>query len=78
MYYRRSSDRDTFHKFRISRFIKEGGKWYFFTREATMEGPFESRFAAEQRLASYIKIMDSGFLPRDSKLSIESLDSPRQ
>jgi hypothetical protein len=78
MYYRRSSDRNTYHEFRISRFIKEGGKWYFFTREATMEGPFESRFDAEQRLASYIKRMDSGFMPRENKLSIESLDSPRQ
>ena len=37
----RKSDLEAYSKFRPSRFIKEGGKWYFITREATMEGPFE-------------------------------------
>ena len=76
MDYYRKSDSEPYSKFRPSRFIKEGGKWYFITREATMEGPFELRVDAEERLASYIKIMASGFMPRDSKLSIQSLDVP--
>jgi Domain of unknown function (DUF6316) len=75
---RRKSDWEPYSKFRPSRFIKDGGKWYFLTREATMEGPFELRLDAEERLASYIKIMASGFMPRDSKLSILSPDLPRR
>ena len=78
MYEQRKSDSESYSKFRPSRFIKEGGKWYFLTREATLEGPFELKLDAEERLESYIRVMTSGFMPRDSKLSLQSLDAPRR
>ena len=74
---RRKKDSDAYTKFRPSRFVKEGGKWYFSTREGTMEGPFELKPDAEDRLNSYIKIMASGFMPRDSKLSIQPFNVPK-
>ena len=74
---RRSDDREAYSKFRPSRFVKDGGKWYFSTREGSMEGPFELKTDAENRLLSYIKVMASGFMPRDSKLSIEPLSLPK-
>jgi hypothetical protein len=60
-------------RFRSGRFFKNNGKWYFNTREGTMEGPFEEQTEAESKLNEYIKIMNSGFLPRDSELALEPL-----
>jgi hypothetical protein len=57
--------------FRSGRFFQEEGKWYFYTREGTMEGPFPELVDAEKRLEEYIKIMNSGFMPEDSTLGIE-------
>ena len=57
--------------FRSSRFFQEEEKWYFYTREGTMEGPFSELVDAEKRLEEYINIMNSGFMPEDSELSIE-------
>lgn len=42
--------------FRSDRFVHQQGKWYFLTREKTMEGPFESRMEAVQRLETYIRL----------------------
>ncbi len=75
---RRETDGDAYSKYRPSRFVKEGGEWYFSTREGTLEGPFELKTDAEERLNSYIKIMVSGFIPRDSKLSIQPVDSSKR
>jgi len=69
----RRSDKEHRKWFRSSRFFKEGGKWYFYTREGTMEGPFADLEHAEDRLRDYVKIMNSGFMPRDSKLHLEPL-----
>jgi Domain of unknown function (DUF6316) len=74
---RRINDSDAYNKFRPSRFSKDGGKWYFATREGTLEGPFELKSDAETRLATYIKVMVSGFMPRNSSLSIQTIDSPK-
>jgi hypothetical protein len=74
---RRRTDTDTYSKFRPSRFVKEDGKWYFSTREGTLEGPFELKPDAEERLDTYIKIMASGFVPRDSTLSIQPVGVPK-
>lgn len=56
--------------------MKAGGKWYFATREGTMEGPFEMRREAEYKLDSYIKVMLSGFVSGGSGLSIHPLEEP--
>ena len=60
--------------FRSGRFFKDGGKWYFNTREGTVEGPFEERTEGETRLIEYIRIMNSGFMPKDSKLALDPLE----
>jgi hypothetical protein len=52
----------------------EGGKWYFSTREGTMEGPFWELAEAEKRLNDYVKILNSGFMPRDSSLELEPFE----
>jgi hypothetical protein len=72
----RKGDLEPYTKFRTGRFFKDGGQWYFLTREGTMEGPFELRLEAENRLEDYIKVMTSGFMPPESELSIEPLDLP--
>ena len=73
----RKGDAEPYTKFRPSRFFKDGNEWYFFTREGTTEGPFDLRSEAENRLEHYIKVMTSGFMPSDSELSIEPLDTPK-
>lgn len=72
----RKTDRGSYTKFRTRRFTKSGGNWFFFTREGTMEGPFGFLHEAEERLDIYKKVMSSGFMPLDSKLSIEPIDTP--
>ena len=67
---RRRDDVAVFTKFRSDRFTQQHGKWYFFTREGTVEGPFDYRRAAENRLEHYIKVMSSGVLDSDCTLSI--------
>lgn len=41
--------------FRSQRFFSEGSKWYFTTREDTIEGPYESRDEADQELMMYLR-----------------------
>lgn len=62
-------------RFRSGRFFKNNGKWFFNTREGTMEGPFGELVDAESRLKEYINIMNSGFMPGDSKLELEPLET---
>ena len=71
---KRKTDAMSYTKFRASRFFQEGGKWYFFTREGTIEGSFASRADAQERLQEYIKVMSSGFIPANSSLAIEPHD----
>jgi hypothetical protein len=70
----RKTDAELRSWFRSRRFFRDGGKWYFNTREGTIEGPFEERTEAEDRLKEYIRIRNSGFMPRDSKLELEVLE----
>lgn len=67
----RRTDSEARKWFRSSRFFKEGASWFFYTREGTMEGPFDTLSTAETRLEEYVKIMRSGFMPNDSKLRVE-------
>ena len=69
MYDQRKTDLEARTRFRAGRFIREGGQWYFSTREGTMEGPFALKLDAEKRLEIYIKVMASGFLASDGKFS---------
>jgi hypothetical protein len=76
MYDQRKTDLSACTRFRINRFIKDSDSWYFTTREGTLEGPFAFKHEAEERLESYKTIMASGFIPRNSKLSIQPFDLP--
>jgi hypothetical protein len=69
----RKNDKESRAWFRSSRFFQEEGKWFFYTREGTMEGPFSELQDAEHRLEEYVKIMTSGFMPDDSKLNLEPI-----
>lgn len=46
-------------RFRASRFFHSMDKWYFITREGTVEGPFEHRVEAEQTLENYLNGLDA-------------------
>ena len=49
--------------YRTDRMVQEGDKWFFFTREGTTEGPFDSELEASQQLEQYLRVIDSGLLP---------------
>ena len=49
--------------FRTKRLYQENGQWYFFTREGTMEGPFQDKVHALKMLDNYIRVMKSDFAP---------------
>jgi hypothetical protein len=46
-------------RYRKSRFFVAIDKWYFLTREGTVEGPFERRLEAEKNLDTYIQAAKS-------------------
>ena len=73
----RKGDKEQRSRFRSNRFFKNDGKWYFSTREGTIEGPFWDQKEAENKLADYIKIMDSGFMPKNSTLELTPLDKKK-
>lgn len=70
----RTTDDQPYTKFRPGRFFKDGGKWFFHTREGTFEGPFEKRAEAEIRLEEYIRIARSGFMNLGRELSLQPLE----
>ena len=70
----RSTDKTAYAKFRPGRFFKDGGKWFFHTREGTFEGPFEMRAEAESRMEEYIRIAQSGYMNLRRHLSLEPLE----
>jgi hypothetical protein len=64
---KRKDDPRTRPVFRTDRMVKEGGKWFFYTREGTTEGPFDSEIEALNQLDRYIKAVNSGLLPDDEE-----------
>jgi hypothetical protein len=69
----RKNDTRLYTKYRPSRFFKDGGKWHFHTRELTVEGPFEHRWEAEEKLEVYVKIVNSGFYGVARELTLEPI-----
>ena len=67
---KRTTDRDTRTWFRSDRFFCERGKWYFHTREGTVEGPFDCRLKANYHLDTYIKLHQTGLFQSDSGISL--------
>jgi hypothetical protein len=62
---KRTSDSGPIAFFRSDRIISEGGKWFFFTREGTIEGPFNDKVLCLNQLEMYIKVMQSGMLSQE-------------
>lgn len=71
---RRKGEENQAPKFRTDRFIHNGEKWYYETREGRTEGPFRSRLDAEKHLRDYIKLLESGWWnDQTSGLELEPL-----
>lgn len=76
MFEQRSTDsQDVKSKFRSSRMLHEAGKWYYATREGTVEGPFDSELEASGSLYDYIKLVTSGLLQGADDLALQPLSS---
>jgi len=56
--------------YRSERIVEEAGQWYFYTREGTLEGPFEDRQDAELQVEAYIRVMNSGLLPEQQDTAV--------
>jgi hypothetical protein len=46
-----------------SRVFVDRGRWYFNTREGTVEGPYADKQSAERFLESYVQVLSSKFVP---------------
>ena len=55
---------------RSERVFQESGNWHFYTREGTVEGPYDSKIKALDKLDVYIRLMLAG-------LSMATLQGPR-
>lgn len=65
MAHKRKTDLASKTWYRSERFMENNGRWFFVTREGTTQGPFDSRWDAEQMLEKYIEVEDSGMLTED-------------
>ncbi len=68
---KRKDDLHTQARFRSDRTIEHNGKWFFCTREGTIQGPFEDQVDAKLQLGIYIEIMASKI---NGELSLEPLE----
>lgn len=58
--------------FRSERMFESAGHWYFYTREGSTEGPFDSELNAQERLDVYIEILDLKLISSESELTLMS------
>ncbi|NCF18148.1 MAG: hypothetical protein GWP63_07895 [Haliea sp.] len=57
--------------YRSERIVQDGDFWFFYTREGTVHGPFDSRLKAISQLDQYIKVVTSGLLP-EQELDVDT------
>ena len=69
---KREDDLEMKVRFRTDRMINHNGKWYFCTREGTVQGPFEDKFEANYELKIYLDAMAAGLA---GELSLEPLEA---
>jgi hypothetical protein len=60
-------------RFRTERMVTNGGRWYFYTREGSMEGPFETMLDAQDRLEVYIEIQKLELFSGGSELQLQAV-----
>jgi hypothetical protein len=76
---RRKGEENQAPRFRTDRFIHNGEKWYYETREGNTEGPFRTRLEAEAHLDNYIKLLNSGWWNDDTTgLELEPVQNDPQ
>lgn len=66
---RRTDEQKGRSHFRTERLSEEGGKWYFATREGTMEGPYSDKFKALEGLEAYITIVELHLVEEEIELA---------
>ena len=54
-------------RFRTDRMVQDGGRWFFLTREKTIEGPFDCRADAIDQLEVYIRLARNDMLPTTAR-----------
>lgn len=62
---RRKSDSEFKQWFRSDRFFQNERKWYFDTREGSVQGPFENKSEAQYSLEKYVKMVEAAVLPNE-------------
>ena len=65
---KRKTDSGPVTVYRSDRITSESGKWFFFTRKGTIEGPFRDKLVCLNQLEMYIKVMQSGMLSDENDL----------
>ncbi|MCZ6831267.1 MAG: DUF6316 family protein [Gammaproteobacteria bacterium] len=69
---KRTDDPKMQTRFRSDRVFGHDGKWFFYTREGTIEGPFEDHLEASWQVEIYIKMTASHLA---GELSLEPLEA---
>ena len=59
-------------RFRTDRIVQDGGRWFFLTREKTVEGPFNCRADAIDQLEVYIELAANGMLESPLTCSVQA------
>jgi len=67
---RRDDDPISRTRFRTERMVQDGGRWFFLTREGTVEGPFDCREEAVDQLEVYVRLALNGLLPQQSSATL--------
>lgn len=57
--------------FRTDRLVQEGDKWFFLTREGTVEGPFDTRMQAGERLEVYAQVMSLHLISDEAEAELK-------
>ena len=62
-------------RFRSDRMFKHNNKWFFCTREGTLQGPFQDQFEANYELKMYLDAMASDLVGELSPEMLEAFGS---
>lgn len=57
-------------RYRSERLQQDRGRWYFSTREGTLEGPYDDRLSAREAMERYVAVMSLQLIEPESKLSL--------
>ena len=70
---KRADDPDTNRSwFRSDRLVEEAGQWYFLTREGTVEGPYDSKVEAMEKINLYARVMEAHLLSAETEAALKN------